>query len=73
MRYRKFGDSDLEVSEICFGPMQFAAKEPAKDDTSLAGQRTLSRAIDREVTKQVATDGGRLGQRRDDAHAATAG
>ena len=49
MRYRKFGSSDLEVSEICFGPMRFTAKEPTQDEASVAGQRALSRALDRGV------------------------
>ena len=49
MRYRKFGDSDLEVSEICFGPMRFSAKEPGDDEKSKAGQRALERSIERGV------------------------
>ena len=49
MRYRRFGNTDLEVSEICFGPMRFAAKEPADDQKSNAGQRALARALERGV------------------------
>ena len=49
MNYRKFGNTDLVVSEICFGPMRFSAKEPGADDQSKAGQRALERALERGV------------------------
>lgn len=49
MNYRKFGDTDLQVSEICFGPMRFSAKEPGSDEKSQAGKRALERALDRGV------------------------
>ncbi len=49
MRYRKFGDTDLEVSEICFGPMRFSAKEPGENTISQTGQRALEHAIDRGI------------------------
>ena len=49
MNYRRFGDSDLNVSEICFGPMRFAAKEPGTDARSSAGQRAFERALERGV------------------------
>jgi aryl-alcohol dehydrogenase-like predicted oxidoreductase len=49
MQYRKFGNTDLEVSEICFGPMRFSAKEPGDDEKSVAGQAALERAIERGV------------------------
>lgn len=49
MAYRKFGDTDLEVSEICFGPMRFSAKAPGSDAQSKTGQRALERAIERGV------------------------
>ena len=49
MHYRKFGDTDLEVSEICFGSMSFAAREPGDDDPSKEGQRALARALERGV------------------------
>jgi aryl-alcohol dehydrogenase-like predicted oxidoreductase len=49
MNYRKFGDTDLEVSEICFGPMRFAEKEPGSDSRSNTGQRALERALERGV------------------------
>ena len=49
MQYRRFGNTDLEVSEICFGPMRFAAKEAGADEVSVAGQRALERALERGV------------------------
>ena len=49
MNYRKFGNTDLEVSEICFGPMRFSAKMPGNDDQSRTGQRALERALERGV------------------------
>lgn len=49
MKYRNFGQTDLEVSVICFGPMRFAAKEPGSDDKSQAGQHALEHAIERGV------------------------
>ncbi len=49
MQYRKFGQTDLEVSTICFGPMRFAAKSPGADEKSEAGQRALERALERGV------------------------
>lgn len=49
MQYRRFGNTDLEVSEICFGPMRFASQEPGDDDLSKAGQSALARAIERGV------------------------
>jgi aryl-alcohol dehydrogenase-like predicted oxidoreductase len=49
MQYRKFGNTDLEVSEICFGPMRFSAKAPGDDDASQMGQRALEHAIERGV------------------------
>ena len=49
MQYRKFGNTDLEVSEICFGPMRFSAKEPGDDEASQKGQRALEYAIERGV------------------------
>ena len=32
MKHRKFGDTDLVVSEICFGPMRFAARAQGEDE-----------------------------------------
>lgn len=49
MQYRKFGDTDLNVSEICFGPMRFASREPGDDPVSKAGIRALERALERGV------------------------
>lgn len=49
MNYRKFGNTDLEVTEICFGPMRFSAKEPGNDDQSKTGRRALERALERGV------------------------
>ena len=49
MQYRTFGNTDLEVSEICFGPMRFAAKEESDDDVSAQGRSALEHAIDRGV------------------------
>ena len=49
MNYRRFGNSDLEVSEICFGPMRFAEKEAGEDARSEDGRRALERAIERGV------------------------
>ena len=49
MNYRKFGNTDLEVSEICFGPMRFSAKEAGNDEKSRTGQQALERALERGV------------------------
>lgn len=49
MQYRKFGNTDLEVSEICFGPMRFSAKAPSADVISQTGQRALEHAIERGI------------------------
>jgi aryl-alcohol dehydrogenase-like predicted oxidoreductase len=49
MDYRNFGNTDLEVSEICFGPMRFSAKESGSDERSETGKRALERALERGV------------------------
>jgi aryl-alcohol dehydrogenase-like predicted oxidoreductase len=49
MNYRTYGNRDLEVSEICFGPMRFSAKEPGADEKSKEGKRALLHALDRGV------------------------
>ena len=49
MASRKFGNTDLEVSEICFGPMRFSAKESGSDERSETGKRALHRALERGV------------------------
>ena len=50
MRYRRFGRTDLELSEICFGAMRF---------TSTAGHVTLTE----ELTEQKAEEQNRKGRR----------
>lgn len=47
MKTRKFGNTNLEVSEICFGPMRFSAKESGSDEKSKAGKQALERALER--------------------------
>ncbi len=49
MRYRRFGSTDLEVSEICYGTMRYASKSGTLDDVGKAGRRALEAAIDRGV------------------------
>lgn len=49
MQYRKFGNTDLEVSEICFGPMRFSGKVPSEDLISKTGQRAMEHAIERGI------------------------
>ena len=49
MQYRSFGNTDLKVSEICFGPMRFASRDPGTDAVSTAGIRALERALERGV------------------------
>ena len=49
MQRRRFGNTDLEVSPICFGPMRFAARSGDDDDASRAGRRALERALERGV------------------------
>ena len=49
MQRRRSGSTDLEVSEICFGPMRFASREPGNDELSKTGQRALARALERGV------------------------
>jgi aryl-alcohol dehydrogenase-like predicted oxidoreductase len=49
MNYRRFGKTDLVVSEICFGPMRFSAKTPSTDVASQTGQKALARALERGV------------------------
>ncbi|MCZ6680677.1 MAG: aldo/keto reductase [Candidatus Poribacteria bacterium] len=49
MNDRRFGHTDLHVSEICFGPMRFSAKAPGDDDQSRTGKRALERALERGV------------------------
>lgn len=49
MQYRRFGNTDLMVSTICFGPMRFAATAPGQDEKSHTGQRALEHALERGV------------------------
>ena len=49
MNYRRFGNTDLEVSEICFGPMRFAAKDGSDDELSRTGKAALRHALERGV------------------------
>ena len=49
MNYRQFADTELEVSEICLGPMRLSAKFPSDDDKSKAGKRAMERALERGV------------------------
>ncbi|MEX0925125.1 MAG: aldo/keto reductase [Dehalococcoidia bacterium] len=46
MKYRKFGNTGLELSELCFGPMRFAEKTPGDDERSQEGMRALHAALD---------------------------
>lgn len=49
MKLRRYGNTDLMVSELCFGTMRYASKSGAEDATSDAGRRALDEAIDRGV------------------------
>ena len=46
MKYRNYGNTDLSVSEICYGTMRYASKEGTMDDQSRAGARALEEAVD---------------------------
>lgn len=50
MNDRRYGNTDLVVSEICFGPMRSVTRgDPVDDDRSGEGKRALERAIERGV------------------------
>ncbi len=49
MNYRIYGNTDLEVSEICYGTMRYASKNGEMDDRSKAGARALEEAVDAGV------------------------
>jgi len=49
MEYRKFGNTGLEISPICYGTMRYASKSGQMDDTAREGQRALEAAIDRGI------------------------
>lgn len=46
MQYRKLAGTDIEVSVLCYGPMRAAAKAPADDELSRAGEAALHAALD---------------------------
>ncbi len=46
MKYRNYGNTDLSVSEICYGTMRYASKDGNLDDQSRAGARALEEAVD---------------------------
>ncbi len=46
MERRPFGTTGMELPEICFGTMRYAAKTPGDDAPSRAGQRALEEALD---------------------------
>lgn len=49
MELRRYGRTDLYLSPICFGPMRFSERTPGEDEKSNAGERALSRALERGV------------------------
>jgi len=49
MKYRRLAGTDLDVSVICLGPMRAAAKTPAEDAKSKAGEAALRAALDAGV------------------------
>ena len=49
MQQRRYGNTDLLVSPICFGPMRFTERTPGDDPKSGAGTRALERALERGV------------------------
>lgn len=46
MRYRTFGATDLEVSEICYGTMRYASKDGKRDERAADATRALQEAVD---------------------------
>ena len=46
MQRRPFGTTGMELPEICFGTMRFAAQEPGDDPRTHAGKRALEEALD---------------------------
>lgn len=46
MQYRRYGNTDLFVSEICFGTMRYVAKEDVSDEQARTASRALHKAID---------------------------
>ncbi|MDZ7802162.1 MAG: aldo/keto reductase [Trueperaceae bacterium] len=49
MQLRRFGDTELTLSELCFGTMRFAAKQPGQDAQSQRGMRALEMALEQGV------------------------
>ncbi len=49
MNYRQFGNTELKVSELCYGTMRYASKSGTEDEVSAAGRRALEEAIERGV------------------------
>lgn len=49
MKYRTYGNTDLSVSEICYGTMRYASKGGEMDEQSRAGARALEEAVDQGV------------------------
>lgn len=46
MKYRMYGNTDLSVSEICYGTMRYASKDGEMDEKSRTGARALEEAVD---------------------------
>lgn len=46
MKYRVFGNTGLEVSEICYGTMRYASKAGERDERSSEATRALEEAVD---------------------------
>lgn len=49
MKLRRFGNTDLMVSPLCFGTMRYASKSGIEDAVSANGRRALEEAIERGV------------------------
>lgn len=46
MNYRTYGNTDLSVSEICYGTMRYASRSGEMNEQSQAGARALEEAVD---------------------------
>ena len=49
MQQRRYGNTALSVSPICFGPMRFSERAPGDDPKSAAGTRALEHALERGI------------------------
>jgi len=49
MNVRKFGSTDLELSEICFGTWRYASPEGTRNEQSDAGGRALRRGLEQGI------------------------